>query len=92
MIRSIRKGPYIHKSLLKKLSNLKSKQDIINTWSRSSVILPDMLGITFGVYNGKKHLPVFITENMIGHKLGEFSITRTFKNHKSLDKKIKRKN
>eukprot|EP01047_Picozoa_sp_COSAG01_P000087 COSAG01_NODE_1_length_100484_cov_170.446142_87_plen_89_part_00 len=83
MPRSRKKGPYIKDSLYKKVlkaSNEKSKK-IITTWSRSSVIIPEMIGLTISVHNGKKHIPLFITEQLIGHKLGEFAYTRTFKSH-----------
>lgn len=90
MARSIKKGPFIDKHLLKKISqanDIKTKK-IIKTWSRRSTIIPDMIGHTIAVHNGKKFIPVFVTENMVGHKLGEFSPTRTFKGH-SGDKKTK---
>lgn len=90
MTRSIRKGPYIDDHLLKKVQKAvatKSKKPIV-TWSRRSTILPEMIDLTFGVHNGKEHIPVYITDNMVGHKLGEFSMTRTFKGH-SGDKKAK---
>jgi small subunit ribosomal protein S19 len=83
MPRSLKKGPYIHHSLLEKLA--KSKQDsrrqVIKTWSRSSMIIPDMVGMTIAVHNGKTFVPVLVTENMVGHKLGEFSPTRNFRGH-----------
>ena len=83
MGRSIRKGPYVHESLLKKVQvlNSKNQKQVVKTWSRSSTILPEFVGHTFGVHNGNKHVPVYVTENMVGHKLGEFSPTRTFKGH-----------
>jgi small subunit ribosomal protein S19 len=83
MSRSAKKGPFVDPSLMKKVQKLKSgsKRETIKTWSRSSVVLPDFVGITFAVHNGKKFLDVFITENMVGHHLGEFSPTRTFKAH-----------
>nr|AZL88012.1 ribosomal protein S19 [Harveyella mirabilis] len=92
MSRSIFKGPYIEFKLLKKIEKLNKikKKKIIKTWSRSSTILPNMLNHTFAVYNGKQHFPVFISEQMIGHKLGEFIPTRNFKNHIKNDKKIKK--
>lgn len=90
MIRSLKKGPYISINVLKKIQNIKSVHDQINVWDRSCVILPTFIGKTFGVYNGKKHIPVYITENMIGHKLGEFASTRKFIAHKNLDKKTKK--
>ena len=90
MARSIRKGPYVEPNLLKKVQEVvdtKSRK-VIKTWSRRSTILPDMVGLTFAVHNGKKFIPVFVTENMVGHKLGEFSPTRTFFSH-SGDRKPK---
>lgn len=82
MSRSIKKGIYVNEKLLKKLSRLKAgDKTVIKTWSRSSTITPEMIGFTFGVHNGKLHLPVFVTEDMVGHKLGEFSPTRKFVRH-----------
>lgn len=83
MARSIKKGPYIHFKLLEKVAkaNESSKKLVIKTWSRASMIIPDMIGQTIAVHNGKTFIPVFVTENMVGHKLGEFSPTRTFKGH-----------
>ena len=85
MSRSLKKGPFVDQKLLKKISKLSAKNgkggEIIKTWSRSSTIIPEMIGFTFGVHNGKDHLPVFVTEEMIGHKLGEFSPTRKFTRH-----------
>lgn len=82
MSRSLKKGPYIDPKLLKKLENLKAgDKTVIKTWSRQSTIFPEMVGFTFGVHNGKDHIEVFITENMVGHKLGEFSPTRKFVAH-----------
>jgi small subunit ribosomal protein S19 len=83
MARSIKKGPYIFHKLLDKVlkANETSKKSVIKTWSRSSMIIPDMIGQTIAVHNGKTFVPVFVTENMVGHKLGEFSPTRTFKGH-----------
>lgn len=83
MARSLKKGPFVDHHLLKKVedqNNSKSKKPI-KTWSRRSMIIPDMVGHTFEVHNGRKHLAVFVTENMVGHRLGEFSPTRTFKGH-----------
>ena len=91
MSRSIKKGPFIDSSLLKKVLKAKDSKDNkpIKTWSRRSTILPDMIGLTFNVHNGKSFIPVYITENHIGYKLGEFAPTRTFKGHKgSVQKKI----
>jgi small subunit ribosomal protein S19 len=81
--RSVKKGPFIDGSLIKWIKRVKEgkHKGVIKTWSRSSTILPDMVGMTFAVHNGKKFNPVFVTENMVGHKLGEFSPTRTFKSH-----------
>lgn len=83
MARSLRKGPYVHYKLLKKLDKAQasSRKTVIKTWSRSSMIIPDMVGQTIAVHNGKTFIPVFVTENMVGHKLGEFSPTRTYKGH-----------
>lgn len=82
MSRSLKKGPYVDEKLLKKVSKLKAgDKTIIKTWARSCTIVPEMIGFTFGVHNGKSHLPVFITEDMVGHKLGEFSLTRKFTRH-----------
>ena len=86
MARSTKKGPFIDEKLLKKIDALdsqKEKRQVIKTWSRRSTIIPEMVGLTIAVHNGKKFIPVFITENMVGHKLGEFSPTRTFKGHTS---------
>lgn len=83
MARSIKKGPYVYHKLLDKIEAAKesNKKTVIKTWSRASMIIPDMIGQTIAVHNGKTFVPVFITENMVGHKLGEFSPTRTFKGH-----------
>ncbi|MDY7032433.1 MAG: 30S ribosomal protein S19 [Thermodesulfobacteriota bacterium] len=83
MARSIKKGPFIDESLLKKVrkANETSSKKVIKTWSRRSTILPELIGQTIAVHNGKKFIPVFITENMVGHKLGEFAPTRTFYSH-----------
>jgi small subunit ribosomal protein S19 len=82
MSRSLKKGPFVNAKLLKKVENTpKGSKAIIKTWSRESSITPDMVGLTFGVHNGKDHLPVFVVENMVGHKLGEFSPTRKFVKH-----------
>jgi small subunit ribosomal protein S19 len=91
MPRSVKKGPFIDLHLLKKVdaalaSNVKRP---IKTWSRRSMVLPDMVGLTIAVHNGRQHVPVFVTENMVGHKLGEFAATRTFKGHAG-DKKAKK--
>lgn len=82
MSRSLKKGPYVDEKLIKKLQNLKpGDKTVIKTWSRSSTIAPEMVGYTFGVHNGREHTPVFVTEDMVGHKLGEFSPTRKFVRH-----------
>lgn len=83
MARSLKKGPYIYHKLLKKVAKAKEsrKKTVIKTWSRSSMIIPFMVGETIAVHNGKTFVPVFVTENMVGHKLGEFSPTRTFRGH-----------
>lgn len=85
MARSIKKGPYVELSLLKKVEKALAVNDkkVIKTWSRRSTITPDFVGMTFAVHNGKKFIPVFVTENMVGHKLGEFSPTRIFHSHSS---------
>jgi small subunit ribosomal protein S19 len=82
MPRSLKKGPYVDEKLLKKIQKLKKgEKTIIKTWSRSSTITPEMVGFTFGVYNGKEHIPVYVTEEMVGHKLGEFAPTTKFLRH-----------
>jgi len=83
LARSLKKGPYIDGNLLEKIEKLNEEgnKKIILTWARASIISPEMVGHTIGVHNGKKHIPVYVTENMVGHRLGEFSITRTFKQH-----------
>jgi small subunit ribosomal protein S19 len=92
MARSLKKGPYIHDSLLKKVAAMNSRNEkrVIKTWSRASTVTPDFVGHTFAVHNGNKFIPVYITENMVGHKLGEFSPTRLFRGHtgKAIDKKV----
>lgn len=80
MARSLKKGPFVHESITKKLESAKPG-DSIKTWSRSSTIIPEMVGITFNVHNGKEHIPVKVVEEMVGHRLGEFSPTRKFKRH-----------
>lgn len=83
MPRSLQKGPFVEEHLLKKVMVARDtgSRKVIQTWSRRSTIIPDMVGLTFAVHNGKKFIPVFVTENMVGHKLGEFSPTRTFHGH-----------
>lgn len=92
MGRSISKGPYIAYHLLNKINllNEKGKKETIKTWSRSSTILPIMIGHTISVYNGQKHVPIFISDPLVGHKLGEFVPTRTFRSHKKTERKVKR--
>ncbi len=92
MPRSVKKGPFIDNHLIKKVVRANEAQDrrVIKTWSRRSTIVPDMVGLTFAVHNGKKFIPVFVTENMVGHKLGEFSPTRTYWGHTG-DKKSRLK-
>ena len=92
MARSIKKGPYVEESLLRKvdLEGGATANKVIKTWSRRSTIIPEFVGHTFAVHNGKKFLPVYVSENMVGHKLGEFSPTRTYYGH-GADKKSKRK-
>ena len=83
MTRSIKKGPYVDPKLMKKVMKPKESgsREVIKTWSRSSMIMPEMVGVTFGVHDGRKFVPVLVSENMVGHRLGEFSPTRTFKGH-----------
>lgn len=91
MPRSIKKGPFVDHHLMKKVEDAvanKVKRPI-KTWSRRSMVLPDMVGLTIAVYNGRQHIPVLVTENMVGHKLGEFALTRTYRGH-AADKKSKR--
>lgn len=81
MSRSLKKGPYIDQRVAKKVQSLGEQKKVIKTWSRACTITPDFVGHTFGVHNGKEFVPVFVTENMVGHKLGEFSHTRKFRGH-----------
>ena len=92
MARSIRKGPFVHDSLLKRVAALNSKNEkkVVKTWSRASTIVPDFVGHTFAVHNGNKFIPVYVTENMVGHKLGEFSPTRLFRGHSGNNKPDKK--
>ena len=92
MARSLKKGPYIEEALAKKIAkmNENSEKKVVKTWSRASMISPDMLGHTIAVHNGKTHVPVYVTEQMIGHKLGEFAHTRMYRGHAGSDK-VKRK-
>nr|BBC77684.1 ribosomal protein S19 [Nitzschia sp. NIES-3576] len=87
MNRSLKKGPFVAYHLLKKIK--RNRKEIIKTWSRSSTIIPSMVGFTIATYNGKRHIPIFITDQMIGHKLGEFVFTRFFRSHSKSDKKKK---
>ena len=93
MSRSTKKGPFVHPRLLKKIEamNESGSKEVIKTWSRSSTIFPQMVEHTIAVHDGRRHVPVFITEDMVGHKLGEFVSTRTFKGHKDDEKSNKRK-
>lgn len=88
MARSIKKGPFVDAHLLKKIEAVRATNDKrpVKTWSRRSTVLPEFVGLTIAVHNGKQHIPVYVSENMVGHKLGEFSLTRTFKGH-AADKK-----
>lgn len=83
MARSLKKGPFVDLSLLKKVQAMQQTRDkqVIRTWSRRSTVIPDMVGLTMAIHNGRKHVPVYVTENMVGHKLGEFAPTRTFRSH-----------
>lgn len=89
MSRSVKKGPFVQESLMKKIQALNEANDkkVIKTWSRSSTIFPDFVGHTIAVHDGRKHVPVYITEDMVGHKLGEFAPTRTFKGHAGEERK-----
>ena len=92
MSRSLKKGPFVHPSLVKKIEEMNKKGDkrVIKSWSRASMIVPEMIGHTIAVYNGRKHVPVYVTEQMICHRLGEFAATRHFKGHAGGDKTAKR--
>ncbi|MBQ3972022.1 MAG: 30S ribosomal protein S19 [Selenomonadaceae bacterium] len=89
MSRSVKKGPYVQESLMKKVEALNAANDkkVVKTWSRSSTIFPDFVGHTIAVHDGRKHVPVYVTEDMVGHKLGEFAPTRTFKGHAGEERK-----
>lgn len=89
MGRSLKKGPYVHPSLMKKINemNKAGKKQVVKSWKRASMIVPDMIGHTIAVHNGKKFVPVYVTEQMIGHRLGEFSLTRFFRAHSGVAKK-----
>ena len=83
MSRSVKKGPYVHAKLMKKVEVIQrtGAKTVIRTWARASTIMPEMVGLTIGIHDGRRHVPVFITENMVGHRLGEFSPTRTYRGH-----------
>lgn len=92
MARSLKKGPFVADHLMKKVEALNARGDkqVIKTWSRASTILPQMIGHTIAVHNGRQHVPVYVSEQMVGHKLGEFAPTRTFRGHAKSDKKARR--
>ncbi|APM37560.1 30S ribosomal protein S19 [Clostridium kluyveri] len=92
MSRSVKKGPFVQESLLKKINELnkKGEKKVIKTWSRSSTIFPQMIGHTIAVHDGRKHVPVYISEDMVGHKLGEFALTRTYRGHVNKTEKTTR--
>ena len=83
MSRSIKKGPYVHPKLMRRVMDVKraGTKTVIKTWARSSLIMPEFIGLTIAVHDGRRHVPLFITENMVGHRLGEFAFTRTFRSH-----------
>jgi small subunit ribosomal protein S19 len=89
MSRSLKKGPFIDPKLLKKVEEVRrtNARTVIRTWSRASTIMPEMVGMTLGVHDGRRHVPIFVSENMVGHKLGEFAPTRTFRGHTSKSEK-----
>ena len=92
MARSLKKGPFVDESLMKKIKKLNAdnKKEVVKTWSRRSTIFPDFIGHTIAVHNGREFIPVYVTEDMVGHKLGEFAPTRTYKGHIKEDKKTRR--
>ena len=92
MSRSVKKGPYVHPKLMKKVEAVQraGTKTVIRTWSRASMIMPEMVGLTIGVHDGRRHVPVFITENMVGHRLGEFSPTRVYRGHVSRSERTSR--
>ncbi len=92
MSRSIKKGPYVQEKLMKKVAAVQQSgsQTVIRTWSRASMIMPEMVGLTFGVHDGRRHIPVFATEDMVGHRLGEFAPTRTYRGHVSRSERTSR--
>jgi small subunit ribosomal protein S19 len=93
MSRSLKKGPFVEAKLMKKVQDVRrtNARTVIRTWSRASTIMPDMVGLTIGVHDGRRHVPIFISENMVGHKLGEFAPTRTFRGHTSKTEKTTQK-
>ena len=93
MTRSLKKGPFVDAHLLKKVDAVRGTNDKrpIKTWSRRSTVLPDFVGLTIAVHNGKQHIPIYVSENMVGHKLGEFALTRTFKGHTAGKKAVVKK-
>ena len=93
MSRSTKKGPFVHPSLLAKVMSMQGsdRREIIRTWSRASTVMPEMVGMTIAVHDGRRHIPVLCTENMVGHKLGEFAFTRTFRGHKGRSETTSRK-
>ena len=92
MSRSTKKGPFVQPKLMRKVleTQAASRKEVIRTWSRASTIVPEMVGLTIAVHDGRRHIPVFCTENMVGHKLGEFSFTRTFRGHRGRSETISR--
>ena len=90
MSRSVKKGPYVHPKLQKRLDAVRAsgQRVVIRTWSRASTIMPEMTGLTIAVHDGRRHVPVFVTENMVGHKLGEFAPTRTFRGHAGRSERV----
>jgi small subunit ribosomal protein S19 len=92
MSRSTKKGPFVHPKLMRKVLEAQGggRKEVIRTWSRASTILPEMVGLTIAVHDGRRHIPVFCTENMVGHKLGEFAFTRTFRGHRGRSEMISR--
>ena len=93
MSRSLKKGPYVEESLLRKVEKMQAsgKKQPIKTWSRRSMVLPEFVGLTFAIHNGRQHMPIFIPENMVGHRLGEFAPTRTCKSHGNSAAKVEKK-
>ncbi|MFN8639542.1 MAG: 30S ribosomal protein S19 [Dehalococcoidia bacterium] len=92
MSRSTKKGPFVSDSLMKKVeaAQASARKEVIRTWSRASTVMPEMVGLTIAVHDGRRHVPVFCTENMVGHKLGEFAFTRTFRGHRGRDESTSR--